>query len=49
VFARLGLARSPVVTVVNTVLTGAVRVWGLVSPAVLDALQFRASASSAGA
>jgi hypothetical protein len=39
VFERLGLARPPVLTAVITVLTGAVSVWGLVSPAVLDALE----------
>jgi membrane associated rhomboid family serine protease len=39
VFERLGMSRPPVLTVVLTVLTGAVSVWGLASPAVLAALE----------
>jgi membrane associated rhomboid family serine protease len=38
-FERVGLSRPPVLTAALTVLTGAVSVWGLVSPAVLDALE----------
>jgi hypothetical protein len=38
-FERVGLSRPPVLTTALTVLTAAVSVWGLVSPAVLDALE----------
>jgi membrane associated rhomboid family serine protease len=47
VFERLGLARPPLLTAVITVFTGAVSVCGLVSPAVLHALQ-RTPASGHG-